>query len=416
MTEHHKIMGGKLHVYRRAMSTNWQCSAYLKGRNWRVSTKTDSLALAKEFAEDWYLTLRGKERAGTLKSGKTFNEAADQFLREVEALIAHDRGQHYVRGHQDRLRAHLRPFFGTRIVSDITPGFVQEYRIHRSTSKRNPATGELIKPARNTIHQEIVTLRQVLKTANRQGWIAYVPDLKDPFKAPSKISHRGWFSHDEYRRLYEATRARAANPLKPRWKWACEQLHDYVLLVCNSGLRPDEAARLEFRDVTIVRDEATREKILEIEVRGKRGLGYCKSMPGAVRPFERLRERPRAVSGVGQSGEGRNSRTSAERRLPLPTDLLFPKAHTELLNSILDELDLKKDRDGNWRTAYSLRHSYICFRLLEGANIYEIAKNCRTSIEIIQKHYAAHLKNMIDASAINLRKKSPRPSRHNKAA
>jgi hypothetical protein len=37
----------------------------------------------------------------------------------------------------------------------------------------------------------------------------------------------------------------------------------------NTGLRPDEAARLEFRDVAIVTDEATGERILEIEVRGK---------------------------------------------------------------------------------------------------------------------------------------------------
>jgi hypothetical protein len=31
--------------------------------------------------------------------------------------------------------------------------------------------------------------------------------------------------------------------------------------------------------------------ILEIEARGKRGVGYCKSMAGAVRPFQRLKER-----------------------------------------------------------------------------------------------------------------------------
>jgi hypothetical protein len=33
--------------------------------------------------------------------------------------------------------------------------------------------------------------------------------------------------------------------------------------------------------------------ILEIEVRGKRGVGYCKSTAGAVRPFKRLKARLR---------------------------------------------------------------------------------------------------------------------------
>src|SRR5260370_643514 len=64
----------------------------------------------------------------------------------------------------------------------------------------------------------------------------------------------------------------------------------------------------------------------------------------------------------------------------------------------------KKDREGHARTAYSLRHTYICLRLIEGADIYQIAKNCRTSVEMIEKYYASHLKNSLDASAINIRR------------
>ncbi|MCZ7656254.1 MAG: hypothetical protein M5R42_21320 [Rhodocyclaceae bacterium] len=65
------------------------------------------------------------------------------------------------------------------------------------------------------------------------------------------------------------------------------------------------------------------------------------------------------------------------------------------------------DRDGNKRTAYSLRHTYICMRLIEGADIYALAKNCRTSVEMIQKFYAAHIKDLLDASAINIRRRRP---------
>jgi len=86
---------------------------------------------------------------------------------------------------------------------------------------------------------------------------------------------------------------RAHEPKKKGFNWEAEQLHDYVFFAVNTGLRPDEAWRLEFPDVTIVDDEDLGKPILEIEVRGKRGVGYCKSMPGAVRPFERLRSRLR---------------------------------------------------------------------------------------------------------------------------
>jgi integrase len=158
--------------------------------------------------------------------------------------------------------------------------------------------------------------------------------------------------------------------------------------MANTGLRPDEANRLEHRDVKIVEDAPTGETILEIEVRGKRGVGYCKSTSGAVRPFQRL----------------------AERNKPQPTDPVFPKFQRELFNTILEEEALKKDREGQPRTAYSLRHTYICLRLMEGADIYQIAKNCRTSVEMIEKYYASHLKNILDAAAINVRRKKPKKS------
>ena len=379
--ETHTIMGGKVHVYRRENSSCWQCSSYLEGKNRRVSTKEESLAKAKDFAEDWCLELRGKQRSGELKSDKTFKVAAKRFEQEYEILTEGERNAKYMQTTKDRLRVHLIPFFGNLGLSEITPGKVQEYRLHR---RENSRTGK--PPAHSTMHQEIVALRQVLKTAVRQGWLQFIPDLSAPYKTSGKISHRAWFSPKEYKTLYTATRKRAQQSKGKRWQWSCEQLHDYVLFMANTGLRPDESARLEFRDVEIVDDEAIDDTILEIEVRGKRGVGFCKSMPGAVTPFKRLVERNKPKD---------------------MTERLFPITHRELLNTILDETKLKFDRDGHPRTAYSLRHTYICLRLMEGADIYQIAKNCRTSVEMIEKYYAVHLRNSIDTAAVNVMRKRP---------
>jgi integrase len=376
-TTRHTLLDGKVQLYMRANSPHWQCSCTVAGRQKRTTTKEESLARAKDVARDWYLGLMGKYRAGEMKAGKTFNEAAERFMDEFEVITLGQRSPIYVKGHKDRLKNHLIPFFGNEVLKDITPGMVQDYRIHRMKNGRGGKP-----PARSTLHQEIVCLRQVLKTANRHRWIDYLPDLSAPYKSSGKITHRAWFSPAEYKRLYEATRERAKNPKKERWRAACENMHDFVLLMVNTGLRPDEALRLEFRDVAVVTDEATGERILEIEVRGKRGVGYCKSMPGAVLPFQRLKKR---------------NETS-------PSDRLFPKLQRELFNTLLAELDLKIDRDGQRRTAYSLRHTYICMRLMEGADIYQIAKNCRTSVEMIENYYASHIKNTLDAAAINVRK------------
>jgi integrase len=373
----HSIMGDKVHVYRRDNSKFWQCSTYLAGKNRRTSTKEESLSKAKEFAEDWYLELRGKQNRGEIHNEKTFREAAKLFVREYGIITEGQRNPKYVRDHESRLRIHLLPFFGSCGLSEITPGLVQEYRIHRKQ-----AGGNGKEPSRSTMHHEIVTLRQSLKAAIRHRWIDHLPDFSPPYKTSGKVTHRAWFSPSEYKQLYEATRGRIRNARDARVKRLCQQLHDYVLFMANTGLRPDEANNLEYRDVAIVDDDATSETILEIEVRGKRGVGYCKSTTGAVRPFERL----------------------LERNQPEKTDKVFPENQKKLFNTILTKENLKFDRDGNRRTAYSLRHTYICLRLMEGADIYQIAKNCRTSVEMIEKYYASHIKTSLDTAAINVRR------------
>jgi len=409
MPEQYSILGGKVHVYKRPNSSLWQCSSYFAGKNRRTSTKEESLSKAKEIAEDWYLQLRGKLLTGEIKTEKTFREASELFLREYDIITQGQRSKDYLKGQHWRSTVHLVPFFGHLGLSEITAGKIQEYRIHRheeAMAKRGKP------PAHNTMHQELVVLRQTLKTAIRQGWLDHLPDLSEPYRSSPKISHRAWFSPEEYKKLYEATRKRAHEPKQERYKWESEQLHDYVLFSANTGLRPDEARRLQFRDVAIVEDEALGQTILEIEVRGKRGVGYCKSMPGAVRPFERARARQRPARADHTRKEGRGPNTikngSEEWRLPGPTDIIFPKWERELFKTILDEENLRFDREGRPRTAYSLRHTYICFRLMEGADIYQIAKNCRTSVEMIEKYYAAHIKTQLDAAAINIMRPKPK--------
>lgn len=429
--ETHSLMDGKVHVYRRDGSRYWQCSTYMNGRNHRKSTKHESLAMAMDYAREWYMTVyvdsRRFQESGLTQnllhkaapqhrreepahyhnaphspyashiprpyaprqkkqeaSGPTFAEAAEKFIAEYNIITQGERNEAWAQGHAMRINIHLIPFFGEMPVKDINAGLMQEYRVARNT---NGYKGRI--PSRSTLHHETVTMRLVLKTAHRYGWIDAVPDISAPYKTSGKVKHRAWFSPEEYKMLYEATRERAKNPSRERYRTVWEDLHDYVLFMANTGLRPDEAGRLEYRDVTIVTDQDSGERLLEIEVRGKRGVGYCKSMTGAILPFQRMQKR--------HGGK--------------PTEKIFGKSPRDCMNKILDELNLKYDRDGNVRTSYSLRHTYICLRLMEGADIYQIAKNCRTSVEMIEQFYAAHLKNTLDASAINVRKPKRKPQK-----
>lgn len=430
ITEKHVLMDGKLHVYRRENSRYWQCSTYMAGRNHRVTTKEENVVLAKEYARYWYMERCVEARRGRLgfadavidadapppnwnpharrprrATGPTFKDAADKFLAEYGIITQGQRNENYANSHALRIRTHLMPFFGDKTLAEINAGLVQDYRAKRMTKPADFDEQERARfarpgnrktkiqtwkpPARSTLHHDTVTLRLILKTAQRHGWIAQVPDISPPYKTSGKVGHRAWFSKDEYEALYRATGERAKNPLNERWRGVCEDLHDFVLFMVNTGLRPDEAARLQCRDVEEIQDEATGKRILKISVvLGKRGRGLCMSMPGAVLPFRRM----------------------VKRHKPKPEDLVFEKSPRELLNTVLVDLKLKHDRNGNVRTAYSLRHTYICFRLLEGADIYQVAKNCRTSVEMIEKHYAVHLVNALDTAAINVVKPRSAPA------
>lgn len=154
----HTILGGKVHVYRRDESPKWQCSSYLAGRNRRTSTKADSLSQAKEFAEDWYLGLRGKVRDGELHGEKTFKDAARKFMGGYEILTDGERNKRWVKDHYRRIRMHLDPFFGKLALSQINGGVVQDYRIARMTK----GEGKRV-PSRSTLHHETVTFTRHLR-------------------------------------------------------------------------------------------------------------------------------------------------------------------------------------------------------------------------------------------------------------
>ena len=80
----------------------------------------------------------------------------------------------------------------------------------------------------------------------------------------------------------------------------------------------------------------------------------------------------------------------------------FSQMAERALQDHTGEENFRFDRDGRPRMAYSLRHTYISMRLMEGANIYQIDKNCRTSVGMIEKYYGVHIKNSLNAAATNV--------------
>jgi hypothetical protein len=137
----HEILGGLVQLYKRG-GKYWHCSASVDGHQYRTSTKEEELPQAKQFAEDWYLTLRGKARAGLLKNEKTFGEAADQFEKEYQVITEGQRSARWTEGHKARIRIHLRSSQERGQCVGYTPPPEIEFRSHHGATSPSSKLGK----------------------------------------------------------------------------------------------------------------------------------------------------------------------------------------------------------------------------------------------------------------------------------
>lgn len=85
-----------------------------------------------------------------------------------------------------------------------------------------------------------------------------------------------------------------------------------------------------------------------------------------------------------------------------------PKSLSRKFSDILAKLNLNKSPYGE-RTLYSLRHSYITWNLKSKADIASLAKQCGTSIEMIDRTYSHLLPTMFrpEFSGVMYEQKEP---------
>jgi len=109
-------------------------------------------------------------------------------------------------------------------------------------------------------------------------------------------------------------------------------------------------------------------------IKGKRSTsGVCRTYFTAHRAFMRCVDR----HGLGADWHKSDA-------------LAFKHYHKDAFNRLLDDAKLRYTNDNppKKRDLARLHHTYICFSLERGVAVADIAQNCRTSIHMIDKHYA----------------------------
>jgi integrase len=61
--------------------------------------------------------------------------------------------------------------------------------------------------------------------------------------------------------------------------------------------------------------------------------------------------------------------------------------YLSVIRDFLVESELLTGSSGSDRNAYCFRHTYATFRLMEGIDVYFLAKQMGTSVQMIAKHY-----------------------------
>ena len=385
-------------------SPYWYARVYMKigGRDVHArSTRTTDEREAWRQAEDFWAECAIRRRFGDAAipgfGGKAvevrwrFDRVVDGWLAGMEADAGSDPRR--IRAYNDARKLCLAPnglcaFFKRTEVTEIGTDRIREYlRFAAERSKK----GDL---APTTKRNHISTLRGILRFAHEKGMIAGIPPMP---KIRLKDTPRAWFEPWEYRALLHcaaslARGASLAGDEKAAAQWL--ELRDFISFMIDTLLRPSEWRELRQRHIQVVRGEQT---YLKITVpNGKVRPRQAVSMPGAVDVFERIVERDGADPERFLFKCGYLNRQTAYERM------------RDSFEALLFETDLAAGREGKKRVLYSLRHTALMLRVLEGdVPPLLLATNAGTSVEQLERFYCSHLEPQMMVASLQSFK--PRP-------
>ena len=386
----------KLSVFKIAASKFWQVRCWIAGRTHRRSTQTQSLRMAQSFARDFYEQLLAQSASlriepttssvvlhatTTVKPQHTFAAMAAQMMANEQARV--ERGEFSagsLKVLRNRLDAHILPRWGKQPPSAVD--HAQLLAFTQFLSKTFSTT---------TVSQYLVVVRKILTMAVAVGALEKLPEFP---KIKVQTNSRGAFTPTEYWRIMRTARKLqyTRHPdselmLRKNYRLRtpeCTMPPDVAWVIgfmVNSFIRPSDLKTLKHRHVEVVRNDNTYLRLTLPETKSH-GRPIVTLQP-AVRIYQQLTKHHSAKNLAGP-----------DNYLFLPHLRDRAYAHCVLafhFNWILARTGLKLGAHGQERSLYSLRHSSITFRLLygQGIDLLTLARNARTSVDMINQHYAS---------------------------
>ena len=380
----YKFEENRIVVQKRTRSRFWQARYLLPNTKRYIweSLRTTDVHEAITKAKRAYMRLLVKQEEGLPIFQRKFADAAASFVKDQEHLMdLGKQSKHMFKTYKGALDRYLIPFFGKMDVSDIKSRASKDFYTWRLTAGKSGKT-----PGRSILAQEFMTLNMVMRHCVENGWLssAQLPKLAVPSSEATTNGVRPGFSKAEYKILEERMEKWANEATEKKNKYTRELLRHMVLIVTATGMRTNDVHLFRWRDIEY-RDIDGDEHVV-VYLRGK-GIPakWCVAQPEARTYFEKWRK---ICLKTG------------------PDDLLFCTTaggkfqYSVPLKKMLNECGMLKDAEGKERTLYSCRHTSAMMRLLDGVSVFDLAKNMRTSVKVIEAHYGSHINALQRASEI----------------
>ena len=346
----------------------------------------------------------------TMQSEPTFAQVAERLLATEAQRVA--RGAYTEASlniMRNRLQRHILPVLGSRPIRTCDTEAIDDM-VQRLTQERVSSI---------TLSQYLVIVRKVLKLALSRKWLHEMPEIPS-IQIDNKP--RSAFTLDQYRKLLrcskrlerenvEAPRIKMGEGTRerfwitPRYRTLPPDMYWLITFMVNSFVRPSDIKVLKHGHVEVVRGAHDYLR-LTMPATKKHDKPIVTLRP-AVRVYEALFARAQA-----------QDTASPDDYVFLPQE---PNREHALalfnfwLKWVLRQAGLAlTDNHGQARTLYSLRHTALTFRLLygQGIDMLTLARNARTSVNMIERFYASTLTGEMNVAMLQSRREQKKtPSR-----
>ena len=368
----HTIRGypSKLIIYKTDASKYFWTRIYFNNKYHYKSSKTTSLNDAKKFAVKFYeqvLVTANTER--TSDKTKSFAVVASRYFTSVEKTTT----QTVHRTDLSRYKTDILPVFGEQEVDTITNAQVSVL-INR-LKERDLSVA--------SIKHYLVVLRKILKFAVANDLMQHIPLFPQVKGRLVTAQKRDYLTQEEYEELVASAEKLAKDEVIERGVLITDEMKYLIQFMVNSFIRPSDIRVLKYKHIKEVKEGKDKWLVLNHPAT-KTNATEVQAMPASVHIYNKLVEFKKSKKmrlGLDEYvflSEYKNRNTAME-----VLGRLFRRI---LKDSYIEE------KTGKNVTLYSLRHTSIMMRLVIGrVDSLALARNARTSQQMVDKFYASHL-------------------------